>query len=113
MTTHLITGILASGMLIWSSAAAAAPVAKDAPATEQVRYGDLDLSRVSDQATLKRRVAKAAEQVCEEIDWNAPWQPTRVNSTCYQAAVQSAILQVNRAAAGANYTATLAVAARK
>ena len=116
MKTLILFSTLAFGVTPISSTATAAPapVVEESPATEKVRYDDLDLSEAKDQARLKRRITRAAARVCEEtLEVAAYGLSTQVNRSCYRAAMKDAMARMDRVVARSNDKAMLAVTAAK
>lgn len=103
-TLLLATGAIAVSLCMGS--AKAGPFDDPLP-TFEVRYTDLDLTKVSDQLRLKHRLARAASVLCKEVDNAMPVAP--VDPVCYRLTLQTAVQQVDRAVARANSGAVLAL----
>jgi len=78
-----------------------APIEKDT-VSEQVAYGDLDLSRSSNVDELDKRVREAAEGVCSELDRMASWYSGEAHRNCVRQALKSAGDQIDAALARVN-----------
>lgn len=61
--------------------------------SEVVRFPDLDLSRIEGVATLYRRIAHAARDVCDPLE--TQWHPTEYQ-TCVDTAIADAVATLNR-----------------
>ena len=91
----------------WAGPASAAPKNDPWP-TQEVRYDDLDLTKVSDQLRFKHRLAWAASVLCKEVDNEMPVPP--VDPVCYRMTLQRAVQQMDRAIARAEGGPRLAAA---
>jgi UrcA family protein len=62
-----------------------------------VSYANLDLSKASDAAELKKRVREAAREDCKELTSADPLDMSGSNTACVRDATDSAMAQVNAA----------------
>lgn len=67
--------------------------------THQVSYGDLNLAHPGDAKTLKDRIAKTADEVCQQLANVSPVEPK--SQECVHQAVQSATPGADAAIAAA------------
>ncbi len=70
-----------------------------------VGYGDLDLSKAEDAATLKKRVSDTATQICMELNSKYPRSQFRVvygKEECVKATVDEAMVVVDKVIAASS-----------
>jgi UrcA family protein len=90
---HVITLTLTS-LLGLGAAMAASEAHADEPAAVVVSYQDLDLSRDADARTLYRRLEHAAARACDTAPAAIDLARHQAWMRCYDAALDSAVLQV-------------------
>jgi UrcA family protein len=97
-----ITGLIATSLALVAFTCPASAGQSGAPLTVGISYSDLDLGTPAGAATLNRRIAAAANQLCAgHRGGPAPWSALRFRN-CVNAAVANAQPQVAQAMARAN-----------
>ena len=76
------------------------------PLQVNVRFADLDLSRIEGAATLYMRLRAAARQVCAPLDERSPDLWTRFDS-CVQDALSTAVAKIDEPVLNSYYRAKL------
>jgi UrcA family protein len=91
--------ILAAGFIALSAAATVVPAQAAEPAqsyTQIVRYGELNLDSEQGAKVLYTRIRSAAGNVCSSLDGRS-FTEKRLWQGCFDKAVASAVVQVNKA----------------
>lgn len=103
----LLMACVATAANLWMEPADAAPKSDPWP-TLEIRYGDLDLTKVGDQVRLKYRLTWAASVLCKDLNSAAPVPP--VEPICYRMTTQNALQKMDKAIAQAKGGPALAAA---
>jgi UrcA family protein len=93
--TTIFNAIAAVALTFGASVALSDPEAYT-PASQIVRFTELDLSKPADVARLYSRIKLAARNVCHTDMSPAAGERTGHDNDCYEATVDNAIARVNR-----------------
>jgi UrcA family protein len=114
LTRTLIGAVVA--LLICGAEAALFAVdasAAELPQSISVRYADLTLDRQADAATLYRRIAAAAEEICGPRLLTGSHLPLPGYQHCFSDAVAQAVARVDRPALSAYHQQQLGLAPQR
>jgi UrcA family protein len=101
---HVITIILTTTLAAWSQITQAANPSHDAAHHVEVHFADLNLGSAGGASVLYRRLQKAANQVCDEVNTKDPGSASRLRA-CVSKAISAAVAQIDRPALTAYYRA--------
>ena len=107
----IIFSLAAAAAAILPAAATAAPILVEAAPSVKVSYADLDIGAPAGRATLDRRIAGAAKQVCAS-GFDVDFKMAQEGRICIKKAVASAQLQVEEALASRTRLAARALEVR-
>ena len=97
LTNYFGTGVLAVCATFGQAWMVSVARADEAPRTQSVRIGDLDLSRSADVARLYRRINHAAQIACGGEITTGSRLPSTAQRQCIEQAVDGAVAQINNA----------------
>ena len=113
--TRTLIGAIVALLICGAEAAlfASAASAADLPHSRNVHYADLNLDRPADVATLYRRIAFAAQDVCGPRELTGSHLPEPGYQLCFEDAVAHAVARVDRPALSAYHQQRLELAPQR
>ncbi len=107
ITKYVLAAAAAATLTLWQAAALGGSLSGAAERTQQVtvRYADLDLAQPQDVKILYHRIRRAADLACGERELTGAHLPLPSWSSCVSAAVDAAVVRVDRPALSAYHRA--------